>query len=750
MNTRSSKEGNNSYEGVSRNRLRRIERQEWGLWATAVVITGLLTAGLSSFLAPLLHSNENLQARITLQQAVWGLVGVVLLFDLYSIYQQSQIHRIRRQLFESEELFRLIGENAADLIAVVDMEGRRIYNSLSYQTVLGYSPEELKNSSGLEQIHPEDRELVRTAAAEARRTGKGKTLEYRIRHKDGSWRVFESTASVILDRKGQPEKLVVVNRDISDRKSALEALERSEASFRGVVEGAPYAICRVSREGCFLRVNPALEKMLGHNGQDELLRSNIGLDVFRKLGEFEQLVDVLQSEGEFKDVQAEWKRKDGAVITVLCSGRTVDRSGNGSPYIELFAEDVTESRVLERQLRMTTKMEAIGRLSGGIAHDFNNLLGVIIGYSEILKRKISVENPLYECADEIEKAGQRAVSLTRQLLAFSRQQILTPAVLDLNALVAGMEKMLPRLIGEDIIVVTRLSDNIGRVKADHGQVEQVVMNLAVNARDAMPQGGELRIETSNSEFDEAYVRHHPGAKLGRYVRLAVADSGTGMSAETLGHIFEPFFTTKEVGKGTGLGLATVYGIVKQSGGYLWVDSKPGEGSVFQMFLPRVEESVTKIVSNAVPLTTVRGVETILLVEDADALRKLARSFLVDRGFEVLAAENGEEALRLAAAHKEPIHLLLTDVIMPGMNGRVLAEHLLAKRPGMRVLYISGYTDSFIAGHGVLEQGTHLLHKPFTEHALIAKVREVLDAANGAPIRENHEIPVTGSRGGHKQ
>jgi len=750
MNSRSPSEGKDSFEELSRNRLRRLERREWGLWATAAVITGLLTAGLASFLTPLLHSNETWEARVGLQEAVWGLVGVVLLFDLYSIYQQLQIHRIRRRLFESEELFRLIGENAADLIAVVDMEGRRIYNSLSYQTVLGYSPEELKKSSDLEQIHPEDRELVRTAAEEARRTGKGQTLEYRIRHKDGSWRVLESTASVTRDRKGQPEKVVVVNRDITDRKSALEALERSEAGFRGVVEGAPYAICRVSREGCFLRVNPALEKMLGHNGQEELLRSNIVLDVFRNPGEFEQLVEMLQREGEFKDVQAEWKRKDGAPITVLCSGRTVVRSGNDSVNIEIFAEDVTEKRVLERQLRMTTKMEAIGRLSGGIAHDFNNLLGVIIGYSEILKRKIAAENPLYECADEIEKAGQRAVSLTRQLLAFSRQQILTPAVLDLNALVTGMEKMLPRLIGEDIVVVTRLSDDIGRVKADNGQVEQVVMNLAVNARDAMPQGGELRIGTANVEFDEAYVRHHPGAKIGSYVMLAVADTGIGMSAETLAHIFEPFFTTKEVGKGTGLGLATVYGVVKQSGGYLWVDSAPGNGSVFQMFLPRVEESVTKIVSNAVPPATLRGSETILLVEDADALRKLARSFLVDRSFEVLTAANGEEALRLAATHKGPIHLLLTDVIMPGMNGRVLAEHLLPKRPGMRVLYISGYTDSFIAGHGVLEPGTHLLHKPFTEQALIAKVREVLDAANGDPIREQQKIPVAGSPGKQKQ
>ena len=745
MNLRFPKRRKGPPERLTQNRLRRIERREWGLWFTAVVITGLLTAGLASFLAPLLHSNEAWEAHFSLQQAVWGLVGVVLLFDLYSIYQQLQIHRIRRQLFESEELFRLISENAADLIAVVDMEGHRIYNSLSYEKVLGYSAEELKSSTGLEQIHPDDRERVLEAAATARRTGQGRTVEYRIRHKDGSWRVLESTASVIFDHKSHPDRLVIVNRDITERKSAVEALELSEAGFRSVVEGAPYGICRVSQEGRFLRVNPALEGMLGHTGQDELLAGNIGTDVFQKRAEFEQLIEVLQHEGEFKDFQAEWKKKDGAPITVLCSGRAVGASGGASPYIELFAEDVTERRILERQLRMTTKMEAIGRLSGGIAHDFNNLLGVIIGYSEILKRKIAAESPLYECADEIEKAGQRAVSLTRQLLAFSRQQILTPAVIDLNSLVAGMEKMLPRLIGEDIVVTTRLNEKIGRVKADHGQIEQVVMNLAVNARDAMPQGGQLRIETSNAEFDETYVRHHPGAKLGSYVMLAVADSGTGMSAETLVHIFEPFFTTKEVGKGTGLGLATVYGVVKQSGGYLWVDSELGKGSVFQMFLPRVEESVTKVVSNSGPAEALRGGEIILLVEDADALRKLARSFLEERGFKVLTAAKGEDALAVAANHKGKIDLLVTDVVMPGMNGRALAEHLLPKRPGLRVLYISGYTDSFIAGHGVLEAGTHLLHKPFTEQALITKVREVLDAAPAAPALEEQEVSVSRSQ-----
>jgi two-component system, cell cycle sensor histidine kinase and response regulator CckA len=288
-----------------------------------------------------------------------------------------------------------------------------------------------------------------------------------------------------------------------------------------------------------------------------------------------------------------------------------------------------------------------------------------------------------------------------------------------------MQKMLPRLIGEDVVVDIDLDPTLGRIKADQGQIEQVVMNLAVNARDAMPNGGKLQIETGNRELDEMYCSEHPGAKPGRYVMLAVTDSGAGMTPQTLAHIFEPFFTTKEVGKGTGLGLATVYGIVKQSGGYIWVDSAPGIGSCFQIYLPRVEESVSKTAAEA-PTDNLGGTETILLVEDADALRKLAQSFLTDHGFKVIAASSGEEALRVAEFHGRPIDLLVTDVVMPGMNGRALADRLLAKQPKLKVLYISGYTDSFIAGHGVLEEGTFLLHKPFTEEVLVRKVRDVLD------------------------
>ncbi len=705
---------------------RRIERREWWLWAAAAIVTLLLTIGLASFLLPSAHLHQDFYSLNVLPQALRGLVALVFLFDLYTIYQHLLIYRIRRQLVEREELFHLISENAADMIAVVDMEGRRLYNSLSYQKVLGYSPKELQASSSFEQIHPDDRERVKKAAEEARRSGIGKTLEYRLRHKNGTWLVLESTSSVIRNAKGEPEKLVIVNRDITERKRAEEALRRSESGFRSVVEDAPYGIYRTSLTGQFLQVNPALQKMLGYESTEELLRRDLRNHIFRHAGEYQRLTELLACTEEIKDLEMEWKRQDGTPITVRCSGRCINDENGVPAYFEVFAEDVTEKRVLEKQLRMAQKMEAIGRLSGGIAHDFNNLLGVIIGYSGVLKKQLGPGNALCEHALEIEKAGQRAASLTKQLLAFSRQQVLTPAVLNLNSLATDMEKMLPRLLGEDIEVSLTLDPELGNVKADQSQIEQVIMNLAVNARDAMPTGGKMQVQTSNVQLDQAYTWNHPGSKVGEYVLLAVTDTGMGMDAGTLTHIFEPFFTTKERGKGTGLGLATVYGVVKQSNGYIWVDSAPGKGASFQIYLPRhVGEPGADEPKNDSG-EKLRGSETILLVEDAEPLRKLAQAFLEAGGFRVLPAESGESALEVAARFGGTFDLLLTDVVMPGMNGRVLAEQLSPRQPGIKVLYMSGYTDSFIAGHGVLDPKTHLLHKPFTEEVLIRKVREVLD------------------------
>jgi PAS domain S-box-containing protein len=740
-----------SHQGIEQTRssLLHIERREWWLWATAVIITLLLTAGILSFLPLFLQSSEHSEYMFMLRRAMWGLVAMVLLFDLYTVYQQLQIHRMRGRLFEREELFRLISDNAADMIAVVDMNGNRIYNSQSYSRVLGYDEDELRSSSAFDQIHEDDRAQVRAAADEARRTGVGKTLEYRIRHKDGTWRVLESTASVIRAPGGEPQKLVIVNRDITERKKTAESLRQSESGFRSMVEDAPYGIFRCRSDGKLLSTNPAFQRMLGYENREELLEKNLVEEVFGGTSEFQKLKSLLDDAKEFKDVAVELKRRDGMQITVRCSSRST-KGHEGLPSFDVFAEDVTEKRILERRLQMAGKMEAVGRLSGGIAHDFNNLLGVIIGYSQLFKRKLDPHSPLLEHAQEIEKAGQRAAALTRQLLAFSRQQVLTPAVLNLNDLVQDMVKMLPRLIGEDITVKTSMAPDLGSVKADRGQIEQVIMNLAVNARDAMPEGGNLSIATSNRTLDQAYARHHPGARPGQYVMLKVSDSGLGIDANILAHIFEPFFTTKEVGKGTGLGLATVYGVVKQSDGYIWVDSEPGKGASFQIFLPKVDEEKGAEVSAVRPQGEVaRGSETILLVEDSEPLRKLTQSFLESHGFRVLVAQNGEDALQVADRYSGKIHLLVTDVVMPGINGRVLAERLLAERRSMKVLFISGYTDSFIAVHGVLERGMTLLNKPFTEEELTERVREILDRASSESVENERSVVIEGQLHGDR-
>src|SRR5487761_884669 len=373
-------------------KFRKMERHEWLLWWAAVAVTLLLTAGLASFLLSVSGGGESDQSAFrSLPQIVRGLLALVLIFDIYTLYQQLKINRIRRKLVQREELFRLISENAADLIAVVDMQGNRIYNSFSYERVLGYSAEELRKSSSFEQIHPEDRERVKEAAAEARRTGLGRPMEYRFRHKDGTWRVLESTASVIRDSEGDPDKLVIVNRDVTERKRAAEALLRSETSFRYVVEDAPYGIFKANMTGKLLMVNPALERMLGYQSQDELLEIDLAKSIYCHPAEHQRINELFLRDQHFQDVEVEWKRKDGAFITVRCSGWPIkDEIGTD---MEVFAEDVTERRMLERQLRMAQKMEAVGRLSGGIAHDFNNLLGVVIGYIQVMKRNLIPGQP---------------------------------------------------------------------------------------------------------------------------------------------------------------------------------------------------------------------------------------------------------------------------------------------------------------------------------------------------------------------
>ncbi len=375
-------------------------------------------------------------------------------------------------------------------------------------------------------------------------------------------------------------------------------------------------------------------------------------------------------------------------------------------------------------------METIGRLASGLAHDFNNLLTAILGHCDILLRRLSEEDPTRKGIEEIRSAGERAAGLTRQLLAYSRRQVLKPQVIDLNASMTSMIPLLRRLIGEDIELLPTLESDLGHVEADPSQIEQVIMNLVVNARDSMPRGGSLVVETSNAELDETFAKRHAPTRPGRYVMLAVSDTGSGMDEETRARIFEPFFTTKQLGKGTGLGLATVYGIVKQSGGYIWVYSEPGMGSTFKIYLPSVEAEISqeKVSETSPPLP--RGSETVLLVEDDRTVRLLASEMLEMNGYTVLEARDGREALDLVRRHGHPIDLLLTDVVMPQMSGRQLAEGVASIHPGIRVLYMSGYTDGVIAHHGVLDAGVAYLQKPFTADFLARKVREVLDARAG--------------------
>ncbi len=508
-------------------------------------------------------------------------------------------------------------------------------------------------------------------------------------------------------------------------RSAQEALRRSELNFRSLVTNAPYGICRCNAAGIVLDANPALVRMMGYSSASELVGRNLA-NLYSDSHQWFTVADHVRSRQEFTGMLADWSRKDGAPISVRLSGRTFTGEQE-TLFFELFAEDVTEQRRLEQQLRQAQKMEAVGRLAGGIAHDFNNLLMVISGYCEFLLERIGSDPALRGPAQEIANASNRATSLTRQLLAFSRKQMLTPKVLDLNEVVTENLKMLNRLIGEDIDLVMVPGTELGAVKADPGQIEQVIMNLAVNARDAMPRGGRLTIETSNVTLDADYARFHAPVSPGEYIMLAISDTGQGMDVETQNHIFEPFFTTKGH-KGTGLGLSTVYGIIKQSGGYIWVYSESGKGTSFKIYLPRVSATGETIdVQQHESAAVEVGHETILVVEDELNLRRLARQYLEKQGYTVLEAADGSAAITISSSYPGPIHLLLTDVIMPGMNGKELAQRLTSLRPETRVLYMSGYTENVIGHNGTLDNGVTLLPKPFTLPALRSKVREVLNA-----------------------
>jgi two-component system cell cycle sensor histidine kinase/response regulator CckA len=516
---------------------------------------------------------------------------------------------------------------------------------------------------------------------------------------------------------------VVTFFDITQRKNSEEALRRSESEYRSIIEEAPYGIYRVDQDGRIKLANPGLVAMLGYQHQSELLGLNVATDMFLDPTERQRVLSLYRSEGPAVRHETKWKRKDGSRITVRLAGRQLGSEQEGPIGFEVFVEDVTEQRSLQKQFEHAQKMEAVGRLAGGVAHDFNNLLMIISGYAQLMEESSTDPKKVAEYATQIQAASSKAATVTRQLLAFSRKQILEPTVLDLNYIVKDLEKMLPRLLGEDVETVTELEPQLGTVTADRGQIEQVIMNLAVNARDAMPQGGRLTIATSNVVLDASYYQ---GVEVppGRYVLLAVSDAGTGMDAETQVHIFEPFFTTKETEKGTGLGLATVYGIVKQSRGFIWVYSEPGRGSIFKIYLPRVDAAADSGESLQPDPAPSGGAETLLLVEDEAALRNVCRVYLESKGYTVLEAGNAKEAMKTCQSYDRPIHLLITDIVMPGLGGLELAKSALELRPALGIILVSGYTDRELDREAI--GFGKFLQKPFSFDALARTVRSLLD------------------------
>ena len=519
----------------------------------------------------------------------------------------------------------------------------------------------------------------------------------------------------------------------SERKRVEKALRENEKKLRELYDNAPVGYREYDTEGHISNINRTELEMTGYSFEEM-----IGQPAWKFVVEEEKARETILAKlagtlPPSQGLERVFRRKDGTTFPVLIRDRIIRDGHSRVTGMRSTIQDITdrkraeeEKAALQEQLRQSQKMEAVGQLAGGIAHDFNNLLTIVKGYSQLTLFELQEDSPLRSNVAEIEKAANRAADLTRQLLAFSRRQILEIKVLDLNTRLKDLNKMLRRIIGEDIELITHPGSDLGKVKADPGQIEQVVINLAVNARDAMPTGGKLTIETSNVELDEAYALTHIAVIPGCYVMVSVSDTGVGMTPEVRDHVFDPFFTTKEIGKGTGLGLSMVYGIVKQSGGNIWVYSEPGKGTTFKIYFPQADEPLERLGEKTGGKELLLGGETILVVEDEKEVRKLAFRILERQGYKILAATSGEDALSVHKEHKEPIHLLLTDVVMPGMSGRTLAESLVSVHPEIKVLYMSGYTDNAIAHHGILDPGTNYIQKPFTVEGLTAKVREVLD------------------------
>ena len=592
--------------------------------------------------------------------------------------------------------------------------------------IFGYEPGQIEVSGAtfVGALHPEDRTRIQEDLARGIREGNSVSLEYRIIRPSGAVRFIRSHTNVVRDEKtGCIVRLVGTAQDVTER---MKAEERFYKAFNANPE--PMTIATLS-DGRYIDVNESFLRVTGYQREEVIGRSSLELQFWKSPEDRARFVEILANQGAVRDLEINFLTKSREERTALDSAEIAEF--DGEKCVIAILKDITERKSLEKQLRQAQKMEAIGQLSGGIAHDFNNLLGVIIGYSEVLEERLAPGDSLQKSVQEIKKAGKRAAALTRQLLAFSRQQVLEPKILALNAVVSNVEKMLGRLIGENIDLESALEPDLGNIKADQGQIEQVIVNLAVNARDAMPHGGRLTILTANVDLDEDYASSHPPQPSGRYVLLSVSDTGIGMDAATQARIFEPFFTTKEQGKGTGLGLSTVYGVIRQSGGHIWVYSEPGLGTTFKIYLPRTDEAALREKPTTGLTTSLRGTETILLVEDEEPLRELTRSLLADSGYTVLSVDQPADAIEIARQYNGPIHLLLTDVVMPGMSGLALAGKLAPARPDMKVVYMSGYTG--FTHPELFDSDATVLSKPVARDTLLRKVKEVLALDVRSPI-----------------
>ena len=639
-------------------------------------------------------------------------------FALYGI----DIENMRR---ESEEKFQVIANSALDAIILQDGDGSIVYWNTAAERIFGYSSDEVIGKNAHDLLVPERYRAQYEKGIETfKQTGAGtlinKVVELIAIRKNGSEFPVEIAITAIRIKEQYYASAII--RDITEHKRAEEVLRYTELEKQTIIDALPtrvilqdldLSVIWANRAACESAGLPLNELFGKHCYEIWAQRNDICPDcpvaVAIKTGRVQEAVMTTPS-GKTWQIKG-CPVRDQAGQIVIAVGVT---------------EDITERVSLEAQLRQSQKLESIGRLTGGIAHDFNNLLTSIIGNAEIAIMDMAKDEPFYDIMKEIKEAGKKAASLTHQLLAFSRKQIIQPEAMNLNDMVGETEKMLGRLIGEDIELEIDLSPDLGQIKADTGQMEQVLMNLAVNSKDAMPKGGKLTIETGNVELDKEYARNHIAVTPGPYVMLAMSDTGIGMTKEVQAQVFEPFFTTKEKGKGTGLGLSTVYGIVKQSNGNIWIYSEPGKGTTFKIYLPRVVETAPGREREKEKKDFLHGSETVLVVEDDETVRNMAIKVLKRFGYTVLCAPEGQEGLRICREYDGPIHLMLTDVIMPGMSGKELAEHLKTQKPGIRVLFMSGYTDNAIVHRGILDKGIAFLQKPFTPDGLARKLREVLD------------------------